>query len=74
VTNYFICIQCDNRYGIAKEITISMCPKCVDNHRSKKKNKVRDYSGFEEASEIVYSRVKLRAAPIKNKPTLEYLR
>lgn len=69
-----ICVNCDSRWGIGDgNMQISMCEKCIKNH--KERNKVRDYSGFEEAAEIVYSRVRLRVAPpIRTKSILDYLR
>lgn len=68
------CISCDKRWleGSFNYINITMCQKCIDNYKSR--HKTRDYSGFEEAIELVYSKLKYRAAPKRVKTILDYLR
>jgi hypothetical protein len=68
------CISCDKRWleGSFNYINITMCQKCIDNYKSR--HKTRDYSGFEEATDIVYSRVSDRAVPKRVKTIHDYLR
>lgn len=69
-----VCIGCDKRYneGTQDYIAISMCQPCIDNYKSR--HKTRDYSGFEEAIELVYSKLKYKAAPKRVKTLQDYLR
>lgn len=68
-----VCVTCDTRWGVGNGyLSVSMCQPCLFAHSKKKKK--RDYSGFCEAEDLVYNKMRLRIVPKKEKSTLEYLR
>ena len=69
------CIRCNSRFqeGTQDYIKITMCKPCLKNY-GKKDPKKRDYSGFEEAVDLVYHRVRPLKILKDKINVLDYLR